>query len=278
MSSGSRSPPAASVASIRAAATMSCLAPYARATLSLSLVLVAVASTALVIAARKPSSIIPMSPMTVTLTPSSTSDGSSATSVRSRRFMRWSTSFRDLRQFSCEKAYTVSAERSHAPAHRTIVRRVSTPRSWPSATATPRSVAHRPLPSMMTATCRGRCASSSSSAPIAGSSFHDGADVDAVVDAVSSARRSTADPCRRPGAAPRRHDPFLSAAEGAHFDFAPTLAPEESAPPVSSTEAARGWAAPRTVRAVASREDDAPGCRPRTVDAPSNDAARMTLS
>src|SRR5271165_4367733 len=40
-------------------------------------------------------------------------------------------------------------------AARTTRRNASTPRRWPSARGKPRAAAHRPLPSMMTATCNG---------------------------------------------------------------------------------------------------------------------------
>ena len=151
----------------------------------------------------------------------------------------------------------MSAATSHAPQHLTMVRRVSTPASWPVATATPRSDAHRALPSMMTATCRGRCARSMPSGPIAGSSFHDGADVDAAVDAVSRARLEVCadDPGRRPDAEPRAgvKDPFLPVVDGRspRLDLATSEDVE-----ASSTDAARGWASARTDRTGTSRGDD----------------------
>ena len=116
------------------------------------------------------------------------------------------------------------------------------------------------------------------SGPIAGSSFHDGADVDAAVDAVSSAGRLEVcadDPGRRPMKGVK--DPFLPV-ESHREDLAPSPVATSEDVEASSTDAARGCASARTDRTGTSRGDDAPGGRPRSVDAPSsNEPARMVV-
>ena len=58
-------------------------------------------------------------------------------------------------QFSELKEKIVNTEMPRSPAARTVLRKASTPRRWPSTRGKPRAAAQRPLPSMMMATCRG---------------------------------------------------------------------------------------------------------------------------
>ena len=60
-------------------------------------------------------------------------------------------------QFSVEKAYRVRASTPTSLEKRMISRRRSVPARWPAARGYPLRWAQRPLPSMMMATCRGRC-------------------------------------------------------------------------------------------------------------------------
>ena len=58
-------------------------------------------------------------------------------------------------QFSELKEKIVSAEMPKSAAARTVRRKASTPRRWPSIRGKPRAAAQRPLPSIMMATWRG---------------------------------------------------------------------------------------------------------------------------
>ncbi len=66
----------------------------------------------------------------------------------------WRTSGRGRCQFSVEKPKTVSQPMLRRTAIRTRRARFSSPSVWPSVRGSPRRPAHRPLPSMMQATCR----------------------------------------------------------------------------------------------------------------------------
>ena len=76
--------------------------------------------------------------------------------------MRKRTSSAGRRQFSVEKAYTVSQRRPISRAPFTTLKSASSPATWPSVRARPRWLAQRPLPSMTQATCWGTRARSSS--------------------------------------------------------------------------------------------------------------------
>lgn len=99
--------------------------------------------------------------------------------------MRYETSPLSRFQFSCEKAYTVSASTSHAAAHRVTVRSASTPLSWPAFTGSDRSCAQRALPSMMMARWRGRARDARLDKGAGAAASHD--DDDGTSDATATA-------------------------------------------------------------------------------------------
>src|SRR5512134_3562013 len=74
--------------------------------------------------------------------------------------MRVATSPSGLPQFSTENAYSVRKGIPSSRAHSTTARTARIPMRCPSTRGSPRSFAHRPFPSMMTATWRGSAAAS----------------------------------------------------------------------------------------------------------------------
>src|SRR5919107_5072842 len=72
--------------------------------------------------------------------------------------MRKRTSSAERDQFSVEKAYAETARTPISMAPSTTSNRLCSPCSWPAVRGSPRWLAHRPLPSMTIATCRGTSA------------------------------------------------------------------------------------------------------------------------
>src|SRR5215207_3693459 len=92
-------------------------------------------------------------PRMVRRTPFSRHRFASPSRARRNRRMSAVTSGVGRFQLSDEKAYSVSVPTTSRTAASTISRAVRSPASWPAERESPCAVAHRPLPSMITATC-----------------------------------------------------------------------------------------------------------------------------
>src|SRR6266496_829664 len=106
-------------------------------------------------AARAPATSRVRSPRTWTATPWSRSSATSRAMNSSSSCIRAEISVTGRCQFSSENANSVSTSTSAAIAPSTTSRTAFMPARWPNGRGRPRSRAQRPLPSMMTATCRG---------------------------------------------------------------------------------------------------------------------------
>jgi hypothetical protein len=85
-------------------------------------------------------------------TPRSWSSWERRTSSDSLKFIRNRTSAAGRRQFSVEKAYTVSHDSPTSKPPSTVSNRAASPASWPLLRGRPLAPAQRPLPSITMAT------------------------------------------------------------------------------------------------------------------------------
>src|SRR5688572_20879843 len=95
------------------------------------------------------------SPMNRTRTALASSSATSRSSASRNNCIRRPTSPAGRCQFSLEKANRVSAPTPCLTASSIVVRTALAPARWPAARGSERCSAQRPLPSMITATCRG---------------------------------------------------------------------------------------------------------------------------